>query len=133
MTQYMIFLVIVPVCCFELTKIYSSKYRHALNGISIGLVIAPLSLALQEFSCIPVIGNLLGCIGAVSHLPHGLIGYCCLLNYGLVSPESTMTAMQLTWVNLINGVIFAYLYGAIGFMIDRMLQKRGSLQNPLFH
>ena len=132
MSEYMILFAIVPLSCFELTRLFNCKFRNMLCGISIGLVIAPLSFALLQFTCVPVIGGLLGLIGQVINLTHGSIGYFCLVGSGLLEPGVQIAAAQLVMVNLVNGLLFAYGYGIIGYAIDRKLAKKSVARRVVF-
>lgn len=122
MSQWLIFLAIVPLSCFQLTKIYEIKNRWMWNGIAIGMVIAPLSFGLIQLTYIPIIGPLLGLVGLVANLTHGSIGYFCLLGSGFLELDTVITAFQLVLINVVNGVLFSYCYGLIGYSLDRRLE-----------
>jgi len=122
MSQWLIFLAIVPLSCFQLTKLYKVKNRWMWNGIAIGMVIAPLSFGLIQLTYIPLIGPLLGLVGLVANLTHGSIGYFCLLGSGVLELDTAITAFQLVLINLVNGVLFSYCYGLIGYSLDRKLE-----------
>ena len=122
MSQWLIFLAIVPLSCFQLTKIFETKNRWMWNGIAIGMVIAPLSFGLLQLTYIPFIGGLLGGIGLVANLTHGTIGYFCLVGSGVLELDTVITASQLVLINLVNGVLFSYCYGLVGYSVDRKLE-----------
>jgi len=92
------------------------------NGIAIGMVIAPLSFGLIQLTYIPIIGPLLGLVGLVANLTHGSIGYFCLLGSGFLELDTVITAFQLVLINVVNGVLFSYCYGLIGYSLDRRLE-----------
>jgi hypothetical protein len=71
---------------------------------------------------IPVVGKLMGLIGLVANLIHGSVGYITLLGSGMLDLNTMITAPQLCLVNLVNGIIFAYLYGIIGHYVDEKLK-----------
>ncbi len=121
MSQWLIFLAIVPVCCFYLTKNVQTKKRFMWNGIAFGMVIAPVSFGLIQMTYIPIVGKLLGLVGVVGNLTHGSIGYLCLLGSGVLEMNTVITASQLVMINMVNGVLFAYIYGLIGYAVDRKL------------
>jgi len=101
-------------------------------GIAIGLVIAPISFALLEFTYLPIIGKLLGLIGLLANLSHGSIGYLCLIGCGVLEPDVQISALQFTMINLINGMFFAYTYGVLGYVIDRKRNQKGLVRKVLF-
>ena len=125
MSQYLILSALIPLSCFELSKIFNFRHKNMILGISIGLVIAPLSFALLNFTYIPLIGKLLGLIGLLFHMTHGWVGYLCLVGSGLLEIGLEITALQMVMINVVNGVLFAYVYGLIGYLIDRRMQGKG--------
>ena len=132
MSHYLILLAIVPLSCFELTKLFHCKHRSMICGIAIGLVIAPIGFALLEFTYLPIIGKLLGLIGLLANLSHGSIGYLCLIGCGVLEPDVQISALQFTMINLINGMFFAYTYGVLGYVIDRKRNQKGLVRKVLF-
>jgi hypothetical protein len=131
MSQWLIFLAIVPIASLYLTKNYQTKKRFMWNGIAFGMVIAPVSFSLIQMSYIPLIGKLLGLIGVVGNLTHGSIGYLCLLGSGVLEMNTVITASQLVMINVVNGVLFAYIYGLIGYAVDRKLATEKDLTPAL--
>ena len=135
MSQWLIFLAIVPFSCMYPTKNMQIKYRFMVNGIALGMVIAPVSFGLIQMTYIPLIGMLLGLVGIIINLTHGSIGYISLLWGGMIEPHTTITASELVMINIFNGVLFAYIYGLIGYAVDRKLvnekEGRPALRPPL--
>ena len=132
MSHYLILLAIIPVGFYELSKVFNYKHRNMVCGIAIGLVIAPVSFALLNFTYVPVIGKLLGIIGLLINLTHGMAGYYCLVGSGLLEPGDQITALQLVATNLVNGLLFSYMYGIIGYVIDRAQAKKSYVRRVIF-
>lgn len=136
MSEWLIFLAIVPLSCIYLTKSVEIKNRIMWNGIAFGAVIAPVSFGLIQMTYIPFLGKLLGLVGVIVNLTHGSIGYMSLLWSGILEPNQPITALEFVMINLFNGVLFAYIYGLIGYAVDRKLvkeqQKIPALKAP-FH
>lgn len=105
------------------------------NGIAFGMVIAPVSFALIQMTYIPFIGKLLGLVGVIANLSHGSIGYVCLLGSGMLEMNTVITATDLVLINVVNGVLFGYIYGLIGYAVDRKLatekESMPALRMPL--
>ncbi len=130
MSQWLIFLAIIPLACFHLTKNMHAKRRFMWNGIAFGTVVAPVSFGLIQMTYIPFIGKFLGLVGVIGNLTHGSIGYICLLGSGVLEMNTVITASQLVMINLVNGVLFAYIYGLIGYAVDRKLAAEASEKTP---
>lgn len=118
MTQLLLLLAIIPLSCFNLATTFKSKHRWMITGITMGMVIAPVSLALIKFSYIPIIGKLIGIVGLVTNLIHGSVGYFGLMTVGLMEPGTVLAGSDLMIINLVNAVIWALYYGVIGYNID---------------
>lgn len=118
MEKGLLFLVILPLASFYLSKIYKTRYKWLYTGIAFGLVVAPVSLALIKFTFIPVIGKLLGGIGLVTNLIHGSVGYFCLMATGVIEPGGTLSFSQLVTINLVNAGIWSVYYGILGYNMD---------------
>ncbi|MBC8318490.1 MAG: hypothetical protein H8E41_11335 [Desulfobulbaceae bacterium] len=118
MSHLLLLLAIIPLSCFNLTTTFNAKRRWMLTGITIGMVIAPVSLALIKFSYIPVIGKLIGLIGLVTNLIHGSVGYFGLMTIGIMEPGAVIAGPELLLINMVNAVVWASYYGIIGYNID---------------
>ena len=123
MSEWLIFLAIVPLSYIYLTKNMYIKNRFMWFGISFGMVIAPVSFGLIQMTYIPFIGKLLGLVGVIGNLTHGSIGYMSLLWSGTIEPNTVITATELVIINIFNGVLFAYIYGLIGHAVDKKLAQ----------
>ena len=128
MSEWLIFLAIIPLSCIYLTKDTYVKNRFMWYGISLGMVIAPVSLGLIQMTDIPILGKLLGLVGVIVNLTHGSVGFICLLGSGVLETNAAINAVDLIMINVFNGVLFAYIYGLIGYAVDKKLAKgKGSV------
>ncbi len=128
MSEWLIFLAIIPLSCIYLTKDTYIKNRFMWYGISLGMVIAPVSFGLIQMTYIPILGKLLGLIGVIVNLTHGSVGFICLLGSGVLETNAAINAVDLIMINVFNGVLFAYIYGLIGYAVDKKLAKgKGSV------
>jgi len=136
MSQWLIFLAIIPLSCIYLTKNLQIHRKCMFIGIAFGMVIAPVSFALIQMTYIPFIGKFLGLAGVIFNLTHGSIGYISLQWSGILEPDTTITAAELALINIFNGVLFAYIYGLVGYAVDRKLGKAqksiSALRSPLY-
>ncbi len=123
MSELLILLAIIPIACYQLTKTFSTRHRWMLCGVTTGLVIAPISFGLLQFTYVPIIGKVMGFIGLIFNLTHGSVGYFCLVGSGILDPGVLISASQLVMINVVNGVLFSFAYGMIGYSIDRKIEE----------
>ena len=118
MSHYFILLALVPIGFFELFKQVRFIYKNTVCAAALGLVIAPLGHSLVHFTFVPVIGKFLGLIGLAIHLTHGWPGYACVMSTGLIEPGAAFTALQLTSIHLLNGLLCGSIYALVGYVLD---------------
>lgn len=121
MTQYLILLAIIPLSVFNLAKIFMPRRRWLLSGLATGLVIAPVSMGLIEFTYVPIIGKALGLVGVAANLIHGSVGYFFLVSFGGLEPGVLLATSQLVTISLVNAAIWGSYYGIVGYNIDAKL------------
>jgi hypothetical protein len=126
MTQYLILLAIIPLSVFSLTKMFMPRRRWLLSGLASGLVIAPVSMGLIEFTYVPIIGKALGIVGVIGNLIHGSVGYFFLVSFGGMEPGVLLSASQLVTISLVNAAIWGSYYGMVGYNIDVKLATEES-------
>lgn len=119
MSQWLIFLVIVPLVVNYIAKMHDSKHRMMWLGIAVGAVIAPVSFGLIQMTYIPIIGKVLGLTGVIGNLTHGTVGYLCLVGSGFIETGIALSAGTLAIINVVNGILFSYIYGLIGYAIGK--------------
>ncbi|MBU0681883.1 MAG: hypothetical protein KKD73_10735 [Proteobacteria bacterium] len=124
MSHYLIFLAIIPISCFHLCKMYAPRRLWLLTGLAAGMVIAPVSQGLVDYALIPIIGNVLGLVGAAFNMIHGSVGYFFLGAIGTFEPGMVLTTSQLALMNMINAVIWTSYYGLVGLRMDRRFSKK---------
>ena len=121
MSQYLILLAIIPLSVFNLTKMFMPRRRWLLSGLATGLVVAPVSMGLVEFTYVPIFGKALGLIGTIFNLIHGSVGYFFLVSFGGMEPGVLLSASQLITINMVNAAIWGSYYGMVGYNIDAKL------------
>ena len=121
MTQYLIFLAILPVAVFGLSGVFMARRRYLYTGLATGFVIAPVSMALLKFSAVPIIGKAIGLVGLVGNLIHGSVGYFFLVSFGGLEPGVLLSTAQLVDISVVNALIWGGYYSMVGFNIDGKL------------
>jgi len=95
-----------------------------VTGAAFGLVVSPLSLGLYSTFFASPIGLPSGMLGLVSSLFHGAPGYEAAVWLGLVSSREVVSGVGLVYIELLNGVFWAIVYGLLGFVVDRVCLAR---------
>ena len=134
MSYLLILLALIPVCGFYLAKTYKPRQNWQWVGVAFGLVVAPVSLGLIKYAFIPVVGKLFGLVGVVLNLIHGPLGYFLMVSLGFEGSGLTLSASELTVINLINAVIWSFIYGIVGHHVDVKLAEEvtATEQRPVF-
>lgn len=123
MCHYLIFLAIVPITAFQLSKMFAPGRLWLLTGLAAGLVVAPVSQGLVEYTLIPLIGGMLGLVGALFNFIHGSVGYLLMASWGIFGPNEVLDGFQITMMNLVNGAIWTTYYGVVGYRMDLKLSR----------
>ena len=127
MSQYLIFLAIIPLAIFSLSKVYSPRRRWLLSGLTTGLVIAPVSMGLIEFTYVPIVGKAIGLVGMLFNLIHGSVGYFFLVGFGGMESGVLLNNAQLFSISIVNAIIWGSYYGMVGFNIDAKLASEDNV------
>ena len=107
-----------------------------------GLIISPFSFGLYgiyylgPFLAIPAMGKLnifnpliyvpmiLGIMGLVLHLFHSAPGYDISIFLGLIEPRTIVESGGRVMIEIINGIVWAIIYGGAGFAFDLYRKKK---------
>jgi hypothetical protein len=123
MEKLLLLAALLPLVTHLLCKKLKPESQWMFAGISYGLIIAPVSLALFQCTSVPVIGKLCGLIGVILNLIHGPIGYFIALGSGYLEPGAILSVANIASINIANGIIWALFYGIIGYNIDAKLAE----------
>ena len=124
-TYCLIFLALVPLASFHFCKSIAKNHLYTVTGIALGLVIAPVSQGLVEFTLIPVVGAYIGIVGMVFNMIHGAVGFFFLGALGVFTPDTVLTGSQMVLMNIVNAIIWTSYYGFIGHKMDLKLSPKG--------
>ena len=114
----LVILICLPLTAWFLAKKHRSDHVFQITGASLGLVISPVSLALTSLSTFPIIGLLFGLIGSFFLVIHGMPGYFMAASVGFISLGKELTTEQQFLADLLNGMLWSFVYGMIGFYFD---------------
>ncbi|MDA3970320.1 MAG: hypothetical protein PF442_03115 [Desulfobulbaceae bacterium] len=124
----LIFLALLPIATFHISKIMMPSRVFSFTAAAVGLVIAPVSQGMVEFTLIPLIGVYFGFIGGVLNMIHGSVGYFFLGALGVFEAGTVLTVTQLLLMNMVNGVIWISYYSFVGYRMDLKLSPQAAVQ-----
>ena len=65
-----------------------------------------------------------GILGLVLALFHGAPGYYLAVMLGLVPPREVVHGIENVYIESLNSVIWAIIYGVIGYTLDSVIRRR---------
>lgn len=124
-TYCLIFLALLPLASFHVCKSMAKSHIYTITGLALGVVIAPVSQGLVEFTLIPVVGAYIGFVGMIFNMIHGAVGFFFLGALGVFEPDTVLTGSQMILMNMVNAVIWTSYYGFVGRKMDLKLSPQG--------
>ena len=118
MLPWLILLVMLLIGAYFWAKKKKAENKFLITLLIFGLIIAPLSLGLYSTYFFGPYGIVTGMVGLVSSMFHGAPGYHISLNLGLIPIGEVVKGTSKILVDIVNGVFWALVYGAIGYGID---------------
>ncbi len=102
------------------------KYSATATGVGLGLIVSPLSMGLYATYFLSPLGIVTGMIGLLSLLFHGAPGFHIIRFLGLV-PAGVIEGVGHLYIQIVNALVWAVVYGALGWVIDRVRRSRVTL------
>jgi hypothetical protein len=112
-------LLLLPFVVYRIAKQMHPSQTWTATGLSFGLVVAPASLGLYALYFISYLGFVPGMIGLVSSLFHGSPGFEVATALGLRDPGAVVNGQEAIIIDVINGLFWGIVYGALEHLIDR--------------
>ena len=126
----LLLLALVPISGYFYAKANKPERKGLITGIALGSIISPFSMGLYATFYIPIIGLVPGLIGLVSSLFHGSLGYNIAIWLGLHKDRTVVDFPDNISIEVINGIVWAFIYGLLGFGVD-LLRKKLKLRKQL--
>jgi len=120
-------LVLVPIAARVWAKWRLPQYSGTATGVGFGLVASPLSLGLYATYFLGPLGIVTGMAGLVLVTLHGTPGYNIAVWLGIVPSHTVVKGASSFYVEAVNGLFWAPIYGALGWVIDRVRRSRVAL------
>jgi hypothetical protein len=128
----LIALVFVPITAWLVARRYMPQFSATATGVGLGLVVSPVSLGLYwtyflgPSSILGPVGFVTGMIGLASAMFHGPPGFHIARSLGLI-PPGVVEGVGHVYVEMANALVWGAVYGALGWVIDRVRRSRVAL------
>lgn len=119
-------LLVVPAAAWFYARRFVPEYLATISGISLGLVISPVSMGLYATYFLGPAGIVTGMIGLVSGMFHSAPGFHIVRFLGLV-PPGIIEGVGHLYVETANALVWAVVYGVLGWVIDHVRRSRVAL------
>ena len=115
---FLIALWALPLATFFWARRRVPRRLGVLTGVAFGAVVAPAAVGLYALYYVGPIPALLGLVGLPLAMLHEEPGYNLAIWLGVLQPRTVVEGVQQLYVALLNGVVWATVYGLIGSFID---------------
>jgi len=126
MIVLLVALILVPIAAWLYARRFMPKYSATATGVGLGLIVSPLSMGLYATYFLSPLGIVTGMIGLLSLLFHGAPGFHIIRFLGLV-PAGVIEGVGHLYIQIVNALVWAVVYGALGWVIDRVRRSRVTL------
>jgi hypothetical protein len=124
-------LVVVPIAAWLYARRAAPQFSATITAVALGLVVSPVSMGLYATyylgpDFLGPLGLVTGMIGLASSMFHGPPGFHLARSLNLI-PLGVVEGFGHLYVELANGLIWAAVYGTLGWLIDRARRSRVAL------
>jgi hypothetical protein len=126
MIVLLIALVAVPIAAWLYARRSAPQLSASITAAALGLVISPVSMGLYATYFLSPFGIVTGMIGLASAMLHGPPGFHVARFLNLI-PPGVVEGSSFFYVEAVNALIWAAVYGALGYLIDRARRSRVAL------
>jgi len=121
---YLIFLWIVPLIVWFVTRNKSKILRSTITGVSFGLVVSYASVGLYALHFAWPVSEAFGQLGFYSSFFHDLAGIRVAIVLQLIPDHTPITDDQRLLIEGVNTVFWAIAYGTLGLLWGCFINRR---------
>ncbi len=122
-------LVLIPFAVYKLAKRHRPKRLWTVTLFSVGAIVCPFGYGIYGLAFIPFLGLVFIELGLFIFFWHSSVGYRIAIAAGIQEPGVVVSGLGHVWIDIINGILWGVLYGAIGYLID-WLRNGQSVRAP---
>ncbi|HQR72911.1 MAG TPA: hypothetical protein PLE54_20115 [Burkholderiaceae bacterium] len=119
---------LLPLAAWLYARRRAREHTWAIVGAALGLTAFPLSYGLSALMFLPFPFQLLGVPGFLALMFHGFPGNL-LATFASLESQADVSLASLLVDYLLNGIVWAAIYGLIGSHFDRC-RKKPHLESP---
>ena len=114
---------LIPVAAYRYAKRRHPNHLFLISGVALGSIASPFSLGLYATFFIPYVGLVPGMLGLFASMFHGVPGFKVATELGII-PLGVVEGSSEVYLALIDGAIWATVYGCVGWVIDAIRMAR---------
>jgi len=126
MIVLLIALIVVPIAAWLYARRSAPQFSATITAVAFGLVVSPVSMGLHGTYFLGPLNIVAAMIGLGSAMFHGAPGFYIVRSLDLV-PPGVIEGFGHFYVELVNGLVWAAIYGTLGWLIDRARRSRVAL------
>ena len=115
---------LVPVVGYFLTRRTRPLWLWRITGTCLGAIASPALMGLYGLYFLGPLAALVGLVAFPLLMLHSWPGYDLAIALRLVEPRTVVKGVQHLYVWSLDGLVWASVYGTLGFVADRLLQRR---------
>jgi ABC-type molybdate transport system permease subunit len=115
---------VIPLAVAVVSRRYARTFFWRSTGVALGLVVSPASQGLYALYFVGPVAAIAGMLGLILTLLHSWPGYDLSVAMGLIPSHSVVVQTKFMPVEGLNALIWAAVYGGLGWIIDVRSSRR---------
>ena len=116
-------LILIPFIGYLTARRIAPTHRFLILGVAFGAIVSPWALGMYSFYFWSTWGLVPGFIGLALMLLHGPPGFKLAILLGAIPAGVVSDESSNVIIESINGIVWALVYGFVGFTIDRFRNR----------
>ena len=121
---------VIPVAAFLWARRHALGRLWQITGLALGAIVSPAATGLYGMYFLGPQAALFGLVGLPLAMIHGEPGYDLAICLDLVQPRTAVGGASGVYIEVLNGIVWAAVYGSVGWLIDR-IRARKTTRGPL--